>query len=215
MKTTKFISVYLFYLIYLAGILLTFMSDYNFKLLGLALLVVDLIILGIFSTSSETTFALYVFVTIFIIFIQLIYLLQKEQYKGLLYPDGICITDKKVFGNLIDGECYPSYGITNFSKKYPIKNKDINKNLLPDKKRFININDLPSLNEDLQKIEYEEKIKEERANNNIVTECLPITADLRGHCRWKSNNKLILRDTIPCENPGLVKLVCGSILAQN
>ena len=70
------------------------MSDYNFKLLGLALLVVDLIILGIFSTGSEKTFALYVFITIFIIFIQLIYLLQKEHYRGILYPDGICITDK-------------------------------------------------------------------------------------------------------------------------
>lgn len=215
MNTKNFITVYLFYLIYLAGIVLTFMSDYRFKLLGLALLVIDLIILGIFSTGSETTFALYVFVTIFIIFIQLIYLLQKEHYSGLLYPDGICITDNKVFGNLIDGECYPADGSTDFSKKYPIKDKNKNKNLLPGKKIIININDLPSLNKELQKIEYEENIKEERANNNIVTECLPITADLHGHCRWQSNNKLILRDTIPCEKPGLVKLVCGSILAQN
>lgn len=213
MNTKNFITVYLFYLIYLAGIVLTFMSDYNFKLLGLALLVVDLIILGIFSTGSEKTFALYVFITIFIIFIQLIYLLQKEHYRGILYPDGICITDNKVFGNLINGECYPADGSTIFSKKYPIK--DINKNLLPDKKMIININDLPSLNKELQKIKYEEMIKEKRVNNNIVTECLPITADLRGHCRWKSDNKLILRDTLPCEKPGLVKLVCGSILAQN
>ena len=213
MNSKKFITVYLFYLIYLAGIVLTFMSDYRFKLLGLALLVVDLIILGLFSTGSEATFAIYVFVTIFIIFIQLIYLLQTEHYRGLLYPDGICLTDNKMFGNLINGECYPADGNTNFSKKYPIK--DINKNLLPDKKMIININDLPSLNKDLQKIENEEKIKEERANNNIVTECLPITADLRGHCRWQSNNKLILRDTIACEKPGLVKLVCGSVLAQN
>ena len=210
MNLQTFMSVYIFYLIYLAGVVLSIVGDYRYKLLGLTLLVVDLIILGLFSTGSQTTFIGFVFVTMFIIFIQLIYLLQKENYKGLLYPDGICVTENKVFGNLINGECYPVSGETEFSKKYPI-----NKFLLPDKKRNININDLPSLNKDLQKIENELKIKEERAKNNIVTDCLPISADLRGQCRWKSNNKLILRNIIPCDHPGLVKAVCGTILAQN